>query len=1044
MKKIVVGLIFLFLIFSIGSLSIDDCSETSTTKECSNLLTGEKSLEIFPQRYIEDSTYLPINLKLETSASTYLDYEYELTTAPYHAYFQNDIKAGKGFRFEKDGYWFTYDLSGGKMQWTEQIGDETKTKSISSIISSIPTINENKITYPNAFLNTNLKYTLKDTQLKEEFILTELPIYSEGYLYLEYTGEIQFNNLSIWANGIIQDGKSFKTEGQIDFKNSLGEIVFFMPIPIAIDSVGKEINLIYDIKPNIDKLTFGLKIPYSFLKDSVYPVYIDPSLEVTGTTSLGGDLTYDWVNVHPGATININSTGYLNITAIYNITISGTINGNGLISTANGGTGGTGSHTGGGGGGASHNKSGGNGGAGEDAGGGSAGVTYDFYNNRTLLFTGRRGGTGGRGGGTGGYGGAALRLSAPEIKINGTINLIGNNGNSGAASDGGGGGGGGSGGKIIIEGVNVEINDSTMDAKGGSGSSGGENVWYNGAQWIHWHGGGGGGGAGGIISIFYEDIFLNNSLVTTLTGGSGGAPGGITGSAGGAGTAGTYYFEQVDNLGFSSPLVNLFLPNNDVSSSSDVIFICNASMPSNEYFLNNITLHIWNPDGSLNHTHTNSTTGQINESTFYYVFTGDGAFLWNCEAANNETESIFSFADNNRTINIFLTAPVVNLQTPTNNQIFNSTKNINFTYTATDENGIDTCSLYANFSGNWKINKTNITTNQIGLLNLTDGYFTYNILCNDSLGNENFAISNYSFIIDTTIPLLSIDLITTTAGSQTFIFNDSITETNPDSCWYSIFDVNETIDGSNSNISYVCNFGASPTVTAYGSYNLTIYTNDTANNQNQTTTAFIVSATTGGGAAAGGGSTTIIVGSGEGQWTVSPEAFQINLLQGVSFERDMLFENVGESERTILLSCDEVSGKLNLCPYIFFEEDSFVLPLIKGMKVNVRFTVDIPEDLEKEDYFANIIVEDDFMNFGVITVEGNLGTFGIFQKFIVKITSSKLIGSIHFPYFIIFIFSFAFITAGTIYGLKKTDISGKGGIASVLGVLMSFAIVSIY
>jgi len=97
MKKIVVGLIFLFLIFSIGSLSIDDCSETSTTKECSNLLTGEKSLEIFPQRYIEDSTYLPINLKLETSASTYLDYEYELTTAPYHAYFQNDIKAGKGF-----------------------------------------------------------------------------------------------------------------------------------------------------------------------------------------------------------------------------------------------------------------------------------------------------------------------------------------------------------------------------------------------------------------------------------------------------------------------------------------------------------------------------------------------------------------------------------------------------------------------------------------------------------------------------------------------------------------------------------------------------------------------------------------------------------------------------------------------------------------------------------------------------------------------------------------------------------------------------------
>lgn len=247
--------------------------------------------------------------------SSYKDYEYQLDDyySNYQAYFQDDIKAGKGFRFEIDGYWFTYDLSGGKMQWavenkTNQ--DWGKTKAIGSVLTSNPTNNSNKIIYENAFTLTDVEYEMRLDGVKENFILNSMPSTPEDFLYLEYTGELEFDgNLTIWANGENQTSKEFTTFGSIGFKDSGNSTVYSMPSPTAIDSDGNSIGLIYDVKPNGEKLFFGLKIPVDFLLTAAYPINIDPSINILATTTTGkvvdefGTGTWRWLEN------NLASTG---------------------------------------------------------------------------------------------------------------------------------------------------------------------------------------------------------------------------------------------------------------------------------------------------------------------------------------------------------------------------------------------------------------------------------------------------------------------------------------------------------------------------------------------------------------------------------------------------------------------------------------------------------------------------------------------------------------------------------------------------------------
>jgi len=221
------------------------------------------------------------------------------TTDEFTAVLPGDINSGDGVQFNCGGHWFTYKLSGGKIQWAYTEKDNESTKSIGAVLSSSPVYEGNNATYQDAFWGTDIQYTAHSYGLREVFILDALPAGADPAkwtdIYLEYTGELRWDDgLSVWADGVEHPDKTFSTSGRVDFKDSSGETVFYIPEPTAWDSDGDTSYLVYDVKVSADKIQYGLRVPYEFLESATYPVYIDPDNWVSPTGY--NDPSSDWVN----------------------------------------------------------------------------------------------------------------------------------------------------------------------------------------------------------------------------------------------------------------------------------------------------------------------------------------------------------------------------------------------------------------------------------------------------------------------------------------------------------------------------------------------------------------------------------------------------------------------------------------------------------------------------------------------------------------------------------------------------------------------------
>ena len=215
----------------------------------------------------------------------------------YSAILPANINSGDGIQFNCGGHWFNYELSGGKMQWWYIDKGKEETKNIGSILSSQGVAGGNNVTYQNTFWGTDARYTAHSYGLREVFILDALPDgVSVGWneTYLEYTGELSWDDgLSVWADGVEHPDKTFRTSGDIDFRDiSTGESVFYIPAPTAWDSGGNTCELVYDVKVSADKIQYGLRVPYEFLAVAVFPVYIDPDNWVSPTGH--NDIPNEW------------------------------------------------------------------------------------------------------------------------------------------------------------------------------------------------------------------------------------------------------------------------------------------------------------------------------------------------------------------------------------------------------------------------------------------------------------------------------------------------------------------------------------------------------------------------------------------------------------------------------------------------------------------------------------------------------------------------------------------------------------------------------
>jgi PGF-pre-PGF domain-containing protein len=101
----------------------------------------------------------------------------------------------------------------------------------------------------------------------------------------------------------------------------------------------------------------------------------------------------------------------------------------------------------------------------------------------------------------------------------------------------------------------------------------------------------------------------------------------------------------------------------------------------------------------------------------------------------------------------------VSLNTPSDND-YSNTRNVNFTFIPTWSPSVtmENCTLYGNFTGNWEGNQTNQTvlvndtTNRINNTLGSDGAYIWNVYCYDTTNQYDFYSSNWTTIIDTSLP----------------------------------------------------------------------------------------------------------------------------------------------------------------------------------------------------------------------------------------------------------------------------------------------------
>lgn len=317
-------------------------------------------------------------------------------------------------------------------------------------------------------------------------------------------------------------------------------------------------------------------------------------------------------------------------------------------------------------------------------------------------------------GGLGGQGGNAISVYADYLNSNGSIWVYGADADNGyvGGSDHivtAGGGGGGSGGTILIQGKDIKSLYGSLDASGGKGGTGDYGTGYS--TYV----GGGGGGAGGRIKLFYG-LLENPSFTINVVGGQGRCiRGSTTVGCGSNGSSGTWYSAYDPNSFSCSLFPYLNVGSSQIWTSLDMYF-CRENTTSN--FASSLNTAI-NSTGSFN-----CPQG---------IVKGDGTcdipFTFHSDANGKTTYSTLQI-----TYTLY-TPPSISLNLPSNNSIFNTTKNVNFNFTATDDsNATFSCGVYLDNV----LNQTNSSTVNNTLTNflingISKGNHSWYVNCTDGL-----------------------------------------------------------------------------------------------------------------------------------------------------------------------------------------------------------------------------------------------------------------------------------------------------------------------
>lgn len=302
MKKllILISLILLLVPFVFASTSVTSHRVVSCDGGvCSGTMFGKQVA------YHDGYGFLLTDGSITSSDS--LLYDYEVVTAPFRVYFNEDATVAETVRVEYNQSWMTgrnahkvgfVVMQPQSLNWRnslEQI-DQVSTPASTTASPSGDVMSYDDVYGP----GLSLEYVVLSDRVKEYLVIdsyASLPVPS-SYITDQPGVTLDLDTLFDWNSAEVDvyvDDVSWDRSGTIDTNSSLlfkrfGELLWEFPAPLAVDSLGNEIVGTYRLKRQATKLYIEAKIPFSWLQNATYPVRIDPSVELTVGS---GDLIAD-------------------------------------------------------------------------------------------------------------------------------------------------------------------------------------------------------------------------------------------------------------------------------------------------------------------------------------------------------------------------------------------------------------------------------------------------------------------------------------------------------------------------------------------------------------------------------------------------------------------------------------------------------------------------------------------------------------------------------------------------------------------------------
>jgi hypothetical protein len=214
----------------------------------------------------------------------------------------------------------------------------------------------------------------------------------------------------------------------------------------------------------------------------------------------------------------------------------------------------------------------------------------------------------------------------------------------------------------------------------------------------------------------------------------------------------------LSNVALNSPANNYISPTNLVTFNATATVIGGATLTN---------MSLWdNSTGTWKLNQTQTYTGTTNTSIFTNTYTPDKNVLWGIQACDSDGDCGFS---ENRTVNIDTTNPSITITSPTGNLGIKAIPyNVTLNFSAIDTN-LGSCWYHTAY------NFTNISipscANGSFIIRDSETPNAIYVWANDSIGNRNYNISNFSIYL---INSVSYNANVFETATETFTINYSI------------------------------------------------------------------------------------------------------------------------------------------------------------------------------------------------------------------------------------------------------------------------------